>query len=63
MMCLDQLDRWSVQTHRSVLFAFEVLDEVEKKVSLESRMLDEAERMVLSSAVLAGSWYFLGPFS
>ena len=39
------------------------MDEVEKKVLLESGMLDEAERMVLSSVALAGSWYFLGPFS
>jgi hypothetical protein len=45
------------------LFAFEALDEVEKKVLLESGMLDEAESMVLSSVALAGYWYFLGPFS
>jgi len=25
--------------------------------------LDEGERMVLSSGALAGSWYFLDPFS
>jgi len=46
-----------------VLPRSEELDEVEKKVLLESGMLDEAERMVLSSISLAGSWYFLGPFS
>ena len=36
----------------------EALDEVEKKVLLESGMLDEVERMVLSSVALAGSWCF-----
>jgi len=43
MMCLDQMDRWSVQVHRSGL--------------LESRAPDEVERMVLLSTVSAESRY------
>jgi hypothetical protein len=63
MMCPDQLDRWPVQIHWLGLFASEALDEVEKRVLLESGMLDEVEKMVLSSVALPRSWCFLGPFS
>ena len=59
MMCLDQLDRWSIRTHRPGLLASGALIE-EDKVLLGSEVLDEMEKMVLFSAALARSWCFLG---
>ena len=75
MMCSDQPDRQSVQTHRLVLLMAEVLFEgetvlvvsgllVEKVMTPHgSAMLDEEEEMVLSSGVLAVTWCFWGLFS
>jgi len=75
MMCPDQPGRRSVQIHRLVFLAAEVLikgetvllasrDLIEEvKVLLGSGMLDGVERMVLSSVTLAGSWCSLDLFS
>jgi len=74
-MCPDQPDRQSVQKRRLVLLVAEVLVEGEKLLLVSefpvekgmmlpgSEILDEEERMVLSSSTLAGSWYFWDPFS
>jgi len=75
MMCPDQLDRQSVQIHRLVFLVAGVLIEGEK-VLLASRapiekekmlfglvILDELERVVLSSDALTGSWCFSDLFS
>ena len=35
----------------------------EERVLLRSRILDDVERMVLSSVAFAGSWCSLDPFS
>jgi hypothetical protein len=75
MMCSDQPDRQSVQTHRLVLLVVQVLAEGEtvlvvsgllvKKVMTPhgSVMLNEEGEMVLSSSVLAVTWCFWGLFS
>ena len=75
MMCLDQLDRQSIHTHRLVLLVAEVLIEGEtilvvcgflvKKVMTPhgSATLDEEEKMVLSSGTLVATWYSWGLFS
>jgi len=71
MMCPDQSVRRSVQIHRLVFLAAEVLIKGETvllasgvlieevKVLLGSGMLDGAGRMVLSSVALAGTWCLL----
>ena len=75
MICSDQPDRQSVQTHRPVLLVAEMLVEVEialvvseilveKEMMLPGSMiLDEVEKMVLYSDVSVGSWCFWDPFS
>ena len=75
MMGPDQSNRRSVQIHRLVLLAAEVLIKgemvllafgaliEEEKVLLGSGTLDEVEKMVLSSVALAGSWCSFDLFS
>ena len=75
MMSPDQSDGRSVQIHRLVLLAAEVLNEgemvllafgaliEEEKVLLGSGKLDEVEKMVLPSVTLAGSWCSFDLFS
>ena len=75
MMCPDQLGRQSVQKHRLVFLAVGVLVEEEKVLLVSgfpvgkemmlpgSVILDEVERMVLSSGASARSWCFWDPFS
>jgi len=69
MMCPNRLGRWFVQIHRLGLLAEEKellaarAPIEEEKVLLGSGMLDEVERMVLSSIVLAGSSCSLDLFS
>ena len=75
MMCPDQPDRQSVQIHRQVHLTAGVLivgENVllvsgppieEDRMLCGSGILDEVERMVLSSDALVGSWCFSDPFS
>jgi len=75
MTCPDQSDRQSVHAHQLAFLVVEVLVEDEMVVAVSgflvkkvmtphgSVMLDEEEKMVLSSGVLAATWCFWGLFS
>ena len=69
MMCPNRQAEWSDQTHQldppakgKALLASKALVEEERLIP-RSEVLDEMDRMVLSSDALAGSWCFSDPFS